>query len=164
MHCIRAFIGKDEVIKHFESNWVKANAIKLPQGYSMIFLTDEFYDDIIELINSNRGADNSDIFECLSPSICELLQQESRLGRLAYIETEYFGGEGSQVAILFENGKIIVPACKTETHWRQTGNRFLKRPEGESAINIVLKQFGVYKEKNMDEFDSTRLGNYRRMD
>lgn len=163
MHCIRAFIGKDEVIINFKSNWIRANALELLQGYSMIFLTDEFYDDIVELVNSNDEVDNSDIFECLSSSVYELLQQESKLGKLAYIETDYFGGTGSQVAILFENGNVIVPACKTETYWSQVDNRFINRPEGERAINKVLKELGIYRKNSMDEFCSIGLGNFRRM-
>jgi hypothetical protein len=32
------------------------------------------------------------------------------------------------------------------------------------AINLVLKELGVYKEKDKDEFDSINLYKFRRMD
>jgi hypothetical protein len=164
MHCIRGFIGKEELIRAFSSSWVKANIIVLLQGFSMIFLTDDLYDDIVELFDSRLETDYSKFFDYLSPSIYEVLEQESRKGKLAYFETDYFGGVGSQSAILFEKGKLIIQPLKTETCWDEKNNNYFHKPAGESAINTVLQELGVYKENGMDEFDSIRLGNYRRMD
>ncbi|WP_257196959.1 hypothetical protein [Acetivibrio clariflavus] len=65
---------------------------------------------------------------------------------------------------MFENSKIKIKPLKTETFWDEKTNSFCHKPEGEKAINIVLKELGVYKEKGRDEFDSIGLGSLRRMD
>ncbi len=164
MHCIRGFIGKEGIIKDFANNWIEAKPVTLAQGFSIIFLTDELYDSIVELIDSKLEVDYKEFFYYLSPSIYEVLIQESRNGKLAYIETDYFGGVGTQSAVLFENSKIKIKPLKTETFWDEKTNSFCHKPEGEKAINIVLKELGVYKEKGRDEFDSIGLGSLRRMD
>lgn len=164
MHCIRAFIGKKDIISTFSDNWVKANPIALAQEFAMIFLTNELYDDIVELVDSKLDTEYSKYFDYLSPSIYELLIQESKNGKLAYIETDYFGGGGSQSAILFENEVIKIQPHKTETCWDEKNYSYYHKPEGDKAINIVLKELGVYKENGKDEFESIGLGNYRRMD
>lgn len=164
MHCIRAFIGKRDIISTFANNWMKANSIMLAQGFAMIFLTNELYDDVVELADSILDIDFSMFFDYLSPSIYELLLQESRSGKLVYIETDYFGGVGRQSAILFEKGVIKIQPHKTETCWDEKTYSFYHKPEGDKAINIVLKELGVYKDDGKDEFDSIGLGNYRNMD
>lgn len=68
---------------------------------------------------------------------------------IAKIETDYFGGSGSQSAKLFVNGKKIYDKSD-EQDWSA-------RP-----INQVLKQLGVQIDKNYhDEFDTVGLGKYR---
>lgn len=164
MHCIRGFIGKEEIIRAFTDNWVEAKPVALYQGLAIIFLTSKLYDDIEELACSRMDIDYSKFFVYLSPSIYEILVQESRNGKLAYIETDYFGGGGSQSATLFKNSKTKIQPIKTETLWDEKTYRYYHRPEGEKAINVILKELGVYKEKGKDEFDSIGLGNYRHMD
>lgn len=164
MHCIRGFVGKEDLIKTFAGNWIEAKPVALYQGLSIIFLTSKLYDYTVELVDSKLEVDYSEFFEYLSPSIYEILVQESRIGKLAYIETDYFGGIGSQSAILFENSQIKIKPFKTETFWDEKAYNYCHKPEGENAINIVLKELGVYREKGKDEFDSIGLGNYRRMD
>ncbi len=164
MHCISGFIGKEEIIRAFTDNWVEAKLVTLYQGLAIIFLTRKLYDDIEELANSKLDIDYSEFFMYLSPSIYEILVQESRIGKLAYIETDYFGGCGSQSAILFENSKIKIQPIKTETLWDEKTYNYYHKPEGEKAINVVLKELGVYKVKGKDEFDSIGLGKYRHMD
>lgn len=164
MHCIRCFIGKKDLMNVFVNNWVEAEIIDLSQGFSLVFLTDELYDGIEELVNSKLDVDYSEFFYYLSPSIYEVLVQESREGMIAYIETDYFGGVGRQSAILFENSKVKMEPLKTESFWDEKTYSYYHKPEGEKAINLVLKELGVYKQKEKDEFDSVGLGNFRRMD
>lgn len=164
MHCIRGFVGKEDLIRAFAGNWIEAKLVALYQGLAIIFLTSKLYDDIVELVDSKLDVDYSEFFEYLSPSIYEILVQESRSGKLAYIETDYFGGIGSQSAILSENSQIKIKPLKTETFWDEKAYNYYHKPEGENAINTVLKGLGVYREKDKDEFDSIGLGNYRHVD
>ncbi len=139
-HCVRAIIGVHKDIQRIENDWF-AKGIKLPQGYGMIFLTDALLDDIGELFESaNEPSDPETVTSYL-------LQEYSIHTKLAYIEADYFGGIGTQSGILYENGNISIPSCS-----------------GKGAINILLRELGVWCEVNKDEFDSLNLGIYRRMD
>ena len=139
-HCVRAIIGAHKDIQRIENDWF-AKGMKLPQGYGMIFLTDALLDNIGELFESaNEPSDPETVTSYL-------LQEYSFHTKLAYIETDYFGGIGTQSGILYENGNISIPLCS-----------------GKGAINILLREIGVWREVNKDEFDSLNLGIYRRMD
>ncbi len=139
-HCVRTIIGVHKDIQRIANDWF-AKEIKLPQGYGMIFLTDALLDNIGELFESaNEPSDPETVTS-------NLLQEYSFHTKLAYIEADYFGGIGTQSGILYENGNISIPLCS-----------------GKGAINILLRELGVWREVNKDEFDSLNLGIYRRMD
>ena len=140
-HCVRAIIGAHKDIQRIENDWFAAKEIKLPQGYGMIFLINALLDDIGELLESaNEPSDPETVTSCL-------LQEYSFHTKLAYIETDYFGGTGTRSGILYENGNISIPLCS-----------------GKGAVNILLRELGVWREVNKDEFDSLNLGIYRRID
>lgn len=63
------------------------------------------------------------------------------------LETDYFGGTGTQGGVLYENGQISIAPRS-----------------GEGTINILLRELGIRRAPNKDEFDSLNLGIYRRMD
>ena len=140
-HYVRAIIGAHKDIQRIENNYCLAKEIKLPQGYGMIFLTDALLDNIGELFESaNEPSDPETVTSYL-------LQEYSFHTKLAYIEADYSSGIGTQSGILYENGNISIPLCS-----------------GEGSINILLRELGVWREVNKDEFDSLNLGIYRRMD
>lgn len=70
--------------------------------------------------------------------ICETLSQN---GTVAYIEAEFFGGDGSQAHTIFEQGKQIIPPVISV-----------------DAINQALRFLGVNKGSAYDEFDAVGLG------
>ena len=86
-------------------------------------------------------------FNYLSDSVISFLLQESKDAQIIYIETDYFGGYGTQTGVLFENGSIAIEPM-----------------QGNGVINYLLHQIGVYKEHNKDEFTSLQLYRFRRMD
>lgn len=145
-HCIQIFIGEINILENIASNWDAANIIPLKQQFAMIFLTNQFFDDIEEMANT-KDTLNDDRFLLLTSAIQEqILQPYSKNGMLAYLETDYFGGVGTQAGVLFENGERIEgPTDK------------------EGIINQILRKMGVCIEPGKDEFDSVGLGNYRHM-
>ncbi len=163
MHKIRGFIGKKDIICEFKERWSYPKTVNLQQGFSMILLTDDLFYSVTELCESKLSVDYSSFFAYLTPDICELLEQESKSGKLAYVETDYFEGVGSQSAILYEKGKIKIDAIKTETTLSLKNDDYFYEKSDEEAINIVLKEMGVYKEKNKDAFVSIGLNNVRNM-
>ncbi|SHK36945.1 hypothetical protein SAMN02745163_03692 [Clostridium cavendishii DSM 21758] len=164
MHNIRGFIAKNKIIKSLANDFVYADVTLLNQGFSMIFLVDKLYDDINELVNSNYKIEFDDEFGYFSPAIYNLLEIKSSHGKIAYIETDYFGGDGVQAAILFEKGLIKIGPNISKTLWDGKSNSYITTPKGERAINMILKELGVYRKGNMDEFDNIGLSLYRRMD
>ncbi len=64
-----------------------------------------------------------------------------------YIETDYFGGYGTQIGILFKNNSVINSPISEE-----------------GIINKLLKEIGVLKYMGKDEFDSLGLGCFCRME
>ena len=151
-HNIEAFIGHGDRINSLATVWSRS-PIQLSQGLSMLFLTTELYDEIT--LWAHGGNDVfPDIFVLLNTAIIRMLEEHSRQGKLAYVETDYAGGVGTQSAILYENGRLKFPPIYTEDFKRWT-------PIEERAINIVLKELGVYKLSGKDEFDSIGLGGFR---
>lgn len=138
---IRAIIGKHGDIRRLESDWVSGKEISLPQGYGMIFLTDALLESIAELFEAeHEPSDPETVTDWL-------LQEYSFRTRLACLEADYMDGIGSRSGVLYENGKI----------------RLAPR-SGEEAVNILLRELGVWCKEGQDEFDSLHLGIYRRMD
>jgi hypothetical protein len=68
----------------------------------------------------------------------------SERGKIAYVEAEFFGGQGTQGCSLLEYG-TVVEAPK----------------ESKSAINYALKWLGVLSTESKDEFEIAGLGMQR---
>lgn len=66
-----------------------------------------------------------------------------KIEKYALINTEYFGGNGTQFATIYENNE-----------------RIFKVTEG--GVNQALALIGVMRENNKDEFECLNLGRYRR--
>lgn len=66
----------------------------------------------------------------------------------AIIETNYFGGNGSQSAVVYR-GKLEIMAPERDVA---------------GSINRALRQLGVKRTLLDDEFDTIGLGNYRNFD
>ena len=159
-HYVQIIIAENSIIDSIEADWVHGNKLNLSQGFSLIPMITQLFDDINELDNTGKS-DSFDEFEFLSSSIEGLLKSKSYKSKVAYVETEYFGGTGVQCGILFENQKIKIGPLRTETIWDERSNSYRQIPEGKGAINTVLKELGVSDFNAKDEFDSLGLGNFR---
>ncbi len=145
-HRISGILGRREDVCRIAEQLIHADLIELPQGFGMILMTDKLLRDVEEL------AEVSDkiVFPGLdrfTEAVRELMERYSFHTKLAYIETDYFGGAGTQGGLLYENGCAAVDPSAAET----------------GVINALLSELGVRRESGKDEFDSLGLGNYRRM-
>lgn len=140
-YTIQAIIGKRAEIRSAE---IKAgNVILLPQDLGMIPLGDECRERnaIPFLPLTDEG------WKTVPESIAKLCSSLSSKGKIAYIEAEFFGGEGTQASALWEDGKMIrVPMISGD------------------AINSALEFLGVSPRENMDHFDTVGLGDHRNTD
>lgn len=141
-HCIQVFIGKQELIEKLA---VEQNQtfVSLKQGYAMMYLLDQ-YDEILESVNVRYEFEET--LDYFTSEIHDMMQQYSLYDMLAYIETDYSGGFGTQAGVLFSDGKMIIAPTKEK-----------------GIIDKILRQMGVCRETEKDEFDSLGLGNYRSM-
>ncbi|WP_373547145.1 hypothetical protein [Chamaesiphon sp.] len=157
-HVFHAMVGSRESVKELSNRWVLAYPISLPQNFAMIPFTAALFDDIAELMNIS-DPDPFAEFERLSASAEIVIRDASQFGVLSYIETGYFGGCGTQSAIAWSRGKILLGALKSETTWN--GESYEETPIGKSAINKILSVLGVWTDRKKDEFDMLGLGNFR---
>lgn len=82
----------------------------------------------------------------LTEHLIELFRLASRVGVIAYVETEYFGGVGGQGAAVFWNGEMI-----GSPDWRTVG-----------AINEALAKIGVtHTADQVDAFEAVGLVEFR---
>lgn len=145
-HMIRAIVGKDNVIQSITEHRVYAEMTKLPQGYAFIFLNDYLFDDI-EKMYDLENTRNYPHLNYLTDSVIDFLKDNSIGAQLVYIETDYFGGYGTQAGVIFENGDMKFEPI-----------------DGKGTVNHLLKLLGVKKHLMKDEFDTLELYKYRRMD
>ena len=81
----------------------------------------------------------------LTDSFRLFLRSLSIGGRLAYVETEYFGGAGGQGALVCRDGVETMPPL-----WRESG-----------VINLALKEIGVRRGILADRFANIGLDHIR---
>jgi hypothetical protein len=81
----------------------------------------------------------------LTGPLAQLARSLSAHGPVAYVETDYFGGAGTQAATVWSKGQ-----------------RVLRRPRAPSGpVNAALRLLGVAGAGLQDEFDTVGLGRYR---
>ena len=110
-----------------------------------IYLKDDYA--LIPLSVKTLGFEGDEIepFYNLTDEIRKLAIALSFEGKCTYIETEYFGGVGEQMAIAWHNGKCIFEASTAD-----------------NAVNQALKVLGVVlPHRYTDEFSTLGLGRYR---
>ena len=124
-------------------------AVGLEQGLALFPLTEE----LVKSVGSAGQLEPLPGFEYLSENLCALLARISDLCPLLYFETEYFGGMGAQIAMVFDKGNVVFGPRKHKTNDGKTDR---------SPISEALQVLGAKKRpQDFDEFDSVGLGRYR---
>lgn len=119
--------------------------MSLSQGLALLPLRDVDMDAFLVPPLGEAAAGFLYLFAQLS----EQLQEASKGSPMAYIETDYFGGIGSQAAIVFVEGRLAYGA--------------LAGPIG--VINGALRLLGVeISGQAHDEFEAVGLSRYRHND
>ena len=146
-HSVQLVIGKDPAIGRFLKAWPMARAVALNGGWIAIPMDNVLY----ELIQAaTPTATKPEGLEVSPPGLeAALIAATKEGGGLAYVETDYFGGSGTQSAEAFVDGRQVVEARRS----RGAGG----------SINSALRMIGVVKADDMDEFDTIGLGERRSM-
>jgi hypothetical protein len=132
-----ALIGKSQTFKREELSFQNARIVALQQEIAMIPLTDELFEEI-------DSSDQIGNFLKLSSEVEDWAQQISSKGLVAYVEAEFFGGEGDQSAVAWNAGSCVLGPIYEQY-----------------SINRALKLLGVDRKNAHDEFDAMGLGKHR---
>jgi len=149
-YMLRALIGRAEVLNVVAEQNSLVVVVPLKQDMFMVPIGDTLQEG---LNTDNPRFEEYHPFYLLYALIKEYALDASTVGRIAYIEAEYFGGMGYQSAILWENGKAILGPFLAQN-----------LPLREMLINRVLREMGVKVRDQMDEFDMLGLGLHRETD
>jgi hypothetical protein len=143
-HHITGIIARSETLKGLEGRLSGQPSFALVQGFAFMPLDYENLDDITGI---HQGKAISS-FVYLTEPLLELLCVASRSTELAYIETEYFGGNGGQGAVLFLRSEMSFGP-----DWAD---------DDIGPINKALSSMGVIpKPDERDAFEAVGLGSYR---
>ncbi len=144
MYSLYAIVGKIEALSRLNLRYSSARLVHLNAGISMIPLTEALM-DAVKTPGASASATGG--FEFLSPGLEIWARALSAGTTIAYLEAEYMGGEGSQGAIVWRDGAIVMSPLRD-------GN----------AINQALREIGVDAVLGQNEFEAVGLGRHRSPD
>jgi hypothetical protein len=146
-HAVNAIVGRAAVKDAILAEIPGARAISLRKGLFLVPITDELLDALGEQ-NPNVEDVTSEVFWKFSGSLALVLQRVSNQGPIAYIETEYFGGVGTQAAAAWRDGRLLMSPAKARR----------------GPINRALRHLGVRFTWPRDAFQTVGLHRYRNND
>ena len=111
-------------------------------------IRDEKIENLFCKITKNKSIKWVDMGQLVATTNIPNIRDWGKDKTIAKIETDYFGGAGSQSAKLFINNKKVYDK-NDEFGWK------------EKPINSVLKMMGITPKDGMDEFDTIGLSKYR---
>jgi len=139
-YILNAFIGKQPDLQLIASRFHNTKLVNVGKEIFIIPMTEELYDEINELKISEDVGSLTYMSKNVENKILSIIDARC----IGYIEAEYFGGQGGQTAILWQNGE-----------------RYRVYNFGQGVINLLLKHLGVSAEIGLDEFDTINLGRHR---
>jgi len=74
------------------------------------------------------------------------------------VSTDYYGGMGDQSASILKTMSIK----KNSDYYKEKSYYEIKSDFSLSAIDNILKEYGIIRKDNLDEFDTINLGKYRK--
>ncbi|MEO0591412.1 MAG: hypothetical protein AAFZ11_12760 [Pseudomonadota bacterium] len=166
-HHINALIGSRHTLAKLIDRFGTPEPTEVKFGLVIVPLDDRRLDEIGMWDEQPIGD-----FCYLKQSMADEMGRWLGQGRALYIETDYFGGMGSQHAAVFENGKMLSHrsistfAKKTKRSMLDVLARMFSKPQtaSKSPISEGLAELGVEAEGETDEFDALGLGEFRMLE
>jgi hypothetical protein len=150
MHEVEALIAKTDHLAAAARKFETAKLCSLRQGFSLLPITDALAKELLGYRSETEDVLTRPL-ECLSDGLHALAVAISHDTSVAYISTCYFGGQGRQDAVVWDNGSVrfspVTPGYSQD--WPN------------SSISQALRMIGVIAEGGQDEFDSLGLGKHR---
>ncbi len=139
-YILRAFIGKKTYLTSIQVKYTSSKLVDLNHEISMIPMTDELFDEMNKMIITPGILS----FKFLTENIEKITLQLIGNHELAYVESEFLGGQGGHVGIIWKNGK------------RNFVGHFKR-----NTMNEILNKLGVIKTSFKDEFETIGLNKHR---
>jgi hypothetical protein len=111
---------------------------------------------------SNDGAGVVEGFYELSHGVARWARELSREWVVLYVHLEFFGGEGFQAAIAWDQGRVVFGPCFTRTPLESAEPHYQEASRAGMAINQALRALGLPAHDGRDEFGTLGLGKHRR--
>ena len=147
-HNIAAIIAGADIAEALAAAADAPAPTDLPSGLVIVPLSGRQFDRITGL----EPGPYADGFRYLSTRLMQVLAAASSEGPVVYIETDYFGGTGSQAAVAFLDGEMVLAG-----HDAGAGDP----QRGDWPINKALRLLGVSGSGGRDAFDILGLGRFR---
>ena len=139
-HYLKAFIGHKESLTPILEKYESANLVCLSNDMLMIPMTDELFDEINNLDSSSEILSFQFLTDNIEKKTLELIGNK----KLAYVESEFLGGQGGHIGMIWNNGeRAFVGALNKNT------------------MNAILKRLGVGRTVLKDEFETIGLYRHR---
>lgn len=142
-HAITAVIGRREVVERL---LVPTEGDPAPTALAFDLVIAPLGHAQIDRLTHLRPGPYAEGFRFLSSGLETALMQWAGEAVLAYIETAYFGSQGTQSAAVFRDGAVILRSGGVES----------------GPINAALDLLGVVASDGRDRFDTLGLGRFRR--
>lgn len=148
MYSLCALIGRTDELERKLISHLGGRLVTLGEGLSMVPLSEPL---LREIQRKNDGASGptevTEALEFLTPSVERWAQNLSNESAVAYVETEYFGGEGYERAAVWRDRKLALGPL-----------------DGAGSINRALRALGVACPDGQQEFEAVGLGRHRSLD
>jgi hypothetical protein len=153
-HHIRAFVGSASTLAALTAGLSGLVARRLEPASSLLVLPldEELHDALHRLHGTGEWLERG---PRLTTRDLAIAADASRGSALAYVETDYFGGTGSQSAVVWHDGEISLRPVSMASQEAAT------RAPQFWPVNAALRALGVVARKDADEFTVLGLGNCR---
>lgn len=142
-HSVQVIVSPTMVADAICSLYPALSALGTSTGFSLIPIEADFIDDVVHDRPLQETGENE--FMLLTAGFVKFLCELSRLGPVAYVETDYFGGQGGQGALVYSGcSEVMTPA------WGDIG-----------TINRALELIGVPEVAGGDRFTAIGLDDFR---
>ncbi|SKB69497.1 hypothetical protein [Luteibacter sp. 22Crub2.1] len=102
MHDVKALVGQERWMLDETAPFRNAVICPLARGFALVPMTDSLAAELKAITSQTEAA-----LLAMAPGVIDVALRMSQSSAVAYISTEYFGGDGIQDAIAWLNGDVI---------------------------------------------------------
>jgi hypothetical protein len=146
-YTLKAVVGDGRALRELSGR--AGRVVFLGQHLSLLPVTDDYHDAV-----SVPGAAELAPFWRAPTGFADALAACSVAGPVAYLEADYFGGAGTQVAQVWDRGEVVLGPLTDDARLPFSAERV-------GPISAALCRLGVVRGGCFDEFEAVGLGRHR---